>query len=32
MEGVLVVGRQNTDIVDTLHLKDVATATIFGFR
>jgi len=24
-----VVGRQNTDTADTLHLRDVATATIF---
>jgi len=24
-----VVGRQNVDIVDTLHLKDVAMATTF---
>jgi len=29
MEGVWVVGRQNVDIVDTLHLMDVATATTF---
>jgi len=26
-----VVGRQNADITDTLHLRDVAMATIFGF-
>jgi len=27
-----VVGRQNADIADTLHLRDVAVATIFfGF-
>jgi len=29
MEGVLVVGRQNADISDTLHLTDVAKATTF---
>jgi len=29
MEGVWVVGRQNADIADTLHLRDVAMATIF---
>jgi len=29
MEGVLVVGRQNADIADTLQLRDVAMATIF---
>jgi len=27
--GVWVVGRQNADIANTLHLKNVATATIF---
>jgi len=26
-----VIGRQNADIADTLHLRDVAMATIFGF-
>jgi len=26
-----VVGRQNADIADTLHIRDVAMATIFGF-
>jgi len=26
-----VVGRQNTDIADTQHLRDVAMAAIFGF-
>jgi len=26
-----VVGRQNVDIADTLHLRDVAMETIFGF-
>jgi len=26
-----VVGLQKADIADTLHLKDVAMATIFGF-
>jgi len=26
-----VVGRQNTDIADTLHLRDVATATTSWF-
>ena len=26
-----MVGRQNADIADTLHIRDVATATIFGF-
>jgi len=31
MEGVWVVGWQNADIADTLHLRDVATATIFAF-
>jgi len=31
IEGVRVVGRQNADIADTLRLKDVAVATIFGF-
>jgi len=29
MEGVLVVGRQNADIADTLHLEDVAMPTTF---
>jgi len=29
MEGVLVVGRQNVDIADTLHLRDVAMAITF---
>jgi len=28
-EGVSVVGRQNADIADTLHLRDVAMATIY---
>jgi len=28
-EGVAVVGQQNADIANTLHLKDVAMATIF---
>jgi len=27
-----VFGRQNADIVDTLHLRDVAIATTFAFR
>ena len=31
MEGVWVVGRQNADIVDALHIRDVAMVTIFGF-
>ena len=31
MEGVSVVGRQNADIASTLHPRDVAVATIFGF-
>jgi len=31
MEGVSVVGQQNADIADTLQLRDVAMATIFGF-
>jgi len=31
MEGVWVVGQQKADITDTLHLRDVAMATIFGF-
>ena len=26
-----MVGRQNADIADTRHLRDVAIATIFGF-
>jgi len=26
-----VIGRQNADIADTLQLRDVAMATIFGF-
>ena len=26
-----MVGRQSADIADTLHLKDVAVATISGF-
>ena len=30
MEGVLVVGRQNADIANTLQLRDVAKATNFG--
>ena len=30
MEGVLVVGRQNADIADTLQLRDVVMATNFG--
>jgi len=29
MEGVSVVSRQNADIADTLHLRDVAMATTF---
>jgi len=29
MEGVLVVGRQNADIADTLQLRDVAMLTTF---
>jgi len=29
MEGVRVVGRQNADIANTLHLRDVAMATTF---
>ena len=29
MEGVLVVGRQNADIADTLHLRGVAMGTTF---
>ena len=29
MEGVRVVGQQNVDIPDTLHLRDVAMATTF---
>jgi len=31
MEGVRVVGLQNADISDTLHLRDVPMVTIFGF-
>ena len=27
-----MVGQQNADIVDTLQLRDVAMATIFGFQ
>jgi len=27
MEGVCVVGQQNADIANTLHLRDVAMAT-----
>ena len=26
-----MVGRQNADIADTLHLRDVAMAVLFGF-
>ena len=26
-----MVGRQNADITDALHLRDVAMASIFGF-
>jgi len=26
-----VIGRQNADIADTLHLRDIAMANIFGF-
>jgi len=29
MEGIRVVGRQNADTDDTLHLRDVSVATIF---
>ena len=29
MDGVSVVDRQNADIADTLHIGDVAMATIF---
>jgi len=29
--GGCKVGRQNADIADTRHLRDVAIATIFGF-
>ena len=29
MEGVCVVGQQNADIANTLHLRDVAMATPF---
>jgi len=29
MEGVWVVGRQNADIANILHLRDVAMATTF---
>jgi len=29
MDGVLVVGRQNADIADTMQLRDVAMATTF---
>ena len=29
MEGVRVVGQQNADIANTLHLRDVAMATTF---
>jgi len=32
MERVLVVGRQNADIADTLQPRDVAMATIYGFQ
>jgi len=31
MEGVSVVGQQNADVADTLQLRVVAMATIFGF-
>ena len=31
MAGVWVLGQQNADIADTLLLKDVAMANIFGF-
>jgi len=31
MEGLRVVDGQNADIADTLHIGDVAMATIFGF-
>jgi len=31
MEGVWVVCRQNADIADTLHVRGVAMATVFGF-
>ena len=27
-----MVGRQNADIADTMHLRDVAMATTFHFR
>jgi len=27
-----VVSRQNADIADNLHLRDIAMATTFGFR
>ena len=27
-----MVGQQNGDIADTLHLRDVAMATTFGFQ
>ena len=30
-EGCLSGRRQNADIADTMHLRDVAMATIFGF-
>jgi len=32
IEGVSVVSQQNADIADTLQLRDVVTATIFGFQ
>jgi len=31
MERVSVAGRQNADIADTLHLRDVVMAAILGF-
>ena len=31
MEGLRVVGGQNADIADTLHIGDVAVATTIGF-
>jgi len=32
MEGVWVVGRQNLDIADTLHLRDIAMAANLGTK
>ena len=31
IEGIWVVVQQNADIANTLHLRDIAMATIIGF-